>query len=84
VEGQLVQWQSLVALALFALTGAAVLLPPRLNPDAFPDVTNVQVTVNTEELGLVAEEVEWLSISGIGRIRPGTDGLRGIGNIPLG
>ena len=50
----------LVLLALIALVGAAALLLPRLNLDAFPDVTNVQVTVNTEAPGLAAEEVEQL------------------------
>jgi len=50
----------LVLLALIALAGAATLLLPRLNLDAFPDVTNVQVTVNTEAPGLAAEEVEQL------------------------
>jgi len=33
---------------------------PKLNLDAFPDVTNVQVAVNTEAPGLAAEEVEQL------------------------
>ena len=33
---------------------------PRLNLDAFPDVTNVQVSINTEAPGLAAEEVEQL------------------------
>ncbi|MGB5834648.1 MAG: efflux RND transporter permease subunit, partial [Thiohalocapsa sp.] len=50
----------LVLLALIALAGAAALLLPRLNLDAFPDVTNVQVTVNTEAPGLAAEEVAQL------------------------
>jgi cobalt-zinc-cadmium resistance protein CzcA len=50
----------LVLLALIALIGASALLLPRLNLDAFPDVTNVQVTVNTEAPGLAAEEVEQL------------------------
>ncbi len=50
----------LVLLTLIALLGAAALLVPRLNLDAFPDVTNVQVTVNTEAPGLAAEEVEQL------------------------
>jgi cobalt-zinc-cadmium resistance protein CzcA len=44
----------LVLLALIAL------LVPRLNLDAFPDVTNVQVTANTEAPRLAAEEVEQL------------------------
>jgi len=50
----------LVLLALIALVGAVALVLPRLNLDAFPDVTNVQVTVNTEAPGLAAEEVEQL------------------------
>ena len=50
----------LVALALLALIVSAFFVIPRLNLDAFPDVTNVQVTVNTEAPGLAAEEVEQL------------------------
>ena len=50
----------LVALGLVATLCAAVLIIPRLNLDAFPDVTNVQVAVNTEAPGLAAEEVEQL------------------------
>lgn len=50
----------LVLLGLGGLVVFAVLLLPRLNLDAFPDVTNVQVTVNTEANGLAAEEVEQL------------------------
>lgn len=33
---------------------------PKLNLDVFADVTNVQVSVNTEVPGLAAEEVEQL------------------------
>jgi len=40
--------------------GYAVHSVPRLNLDAFPDVTNVQVVINTEAPGLAAEEVEQL------------------------
>ncbi len=50
----------LVLLALIAILLGAGLILPRLNLDAFPDVTNVQVTVNTEAPGLAAEEVEQL------------------------
>lgn len=38
----------------------SVFIIPQLNLDAFPDVTNVQVAVNTEAPGLAAEEVEQL------------------------
>ena len=50
----------LVVLALLATVVGAVLILPRLKLDAFPDVTNVQVQVNTEARGLAAEEVEQL------------------------
>lgn len=50
----------LVVLALAGLGVGAATLLPRLNLDAFPDVTNVQVTVNAEAPGLAAEEVEQL------------------------
>ncbi|MAM87198.1 MAG: CusA/CzcA family heavy metal efflux RND transporter [unclassified Hahellaceae] len=50
----------LVVIALVALMTAAVFVIPKLNLDAFPDVTNVQVSVNTEAPGLAAEEVEQL------------------------
>ena len=48
-----------VGLLLGIIAGAAMLLPS-LNLDAFPDVTNVQVSVNTEAPGLAAEEIEQL------------------------
>ena len=50
----------LVILTLIATVLGAALILPKLNLDAFPDVTNVQVTVNTEAAGLAAEEVEQL------------------------
>jgi len=50
----------LVLLGLAALLVGSVLVLPKLNLDAFPDVTNVQVTINTEARGLAAEEVEQL------------------------
>ncbi|MCL1040106.1 CusA/CzcA family heavy metal efflux RND transporter [Shewanella marisflavi] len=50
----------MVALALLCGVIASVVILPKLNLDAFPDVTNVQVTVNTAAEGLAAEEVEKL------------------------
>lgn len=50
----------LVVLALLALAISAWLILPKLNLDAFPDVTNIQVQVNTEAPGLASKEVEQL------------------------
>ncbi|MEJ6495818.1 CusA/CzcA family heavy metal efflux RND transporter [Pseudoalteromonas lipolytica] len=50
----------LVVLALLAAIAVSAFMIPKLNLDAFPDVTNVQVAVNTEASGLAAEEVEQL------------------------
>lgn len=47
----------LILIALFATIVGAIMVIPKLNLDAFPDVTNVQVAVNTEAPGLAAEEV---------------------------
>ncbi len=50
----------LVVIGLGAAILSSALILPQLNLDAFPDVTNVQVSVNTEVPGLAAEEVEQL------------------------
>jgi len=50
----------LVIIALFTTMAGSIIMIPKLNLDAFPDVTNVQVAVNTEAPGLAAEEVEQL------------------------
>lgn len=50
----------LVVIGLLTLMVSAVFIIPRLNLDAFPDVTNIQVSINTEAPGLAAEEVEQL------------------------
>ncbi len=39
-----------VVMALIGLIAAGMFMLPQLNLDAFPDVTNVQVSVNTEAL----------------------------------
>ena len=60
----LVDWavrnRLLVLLALIAALIGSVISIEKLNLDAFPDVTNIQVQVNTEAPGLAAEEVEQL------------------------
>jgi cobalt-zinc-cadmium resistance protein CzcA len=50
----------LVVLALLATLIMSLVVLPKLNLDAFPDVTNVQVVINTQAPGLAAEEVEQL------------------------
>jgi len=50
----------LVVLGLLVAAAGSIVLLPRLNLDAFPDVTNIQVQINTEARGLAAEEVEQL------------------------
>ncbi|AYQ56370.1 Putative silver efflux pump [Bathymodiolus thermophilus thioautotrophic gill symbiont] len=50
----------MIVLMLLAVAIGAFMMLPKLNLDAFPDVTNVQVTVNTEAKGLASEEVEQL------------------------
>ena len=50
----------LIILLLLGSMAYAVFVVPKLNLDAFPDVTNVQVQINTEAEGLASEEVEQL------------------------
>ncbi len=50
----------LVIIGLIAVIIAGIITLPALNLDAFPDVTNVQVAINTEAEGLASEEVEQL------------------------
>ncbi len=50
----------LVILSIVILMVITVLVLPKLNLDAFPDVSNIQVTINTEAQGLASEEVEQL------------------------
>ncbi|MFT6900003.1 MAG: cobalt-zinc-cadmium resistance protein CzcA [Colwellia sp.] len=50
----------LVIIALITTMVGSIIVIPNLNLDAFPEVTNVQVAVNTEAPGLAAEEVEQL------------------------
>lgn len=55
-----VRHRLMVILSLFGLAIGCMVMLPKLNLDAFPDVTNVQVTINTQAAGLAAEEVEKL------------------------
>ncbi len=61
---KLIDWsvtnRLLVVIGLLALAASASVIIPKLNLDAFPDVTNVQVSINTEAPGLASEEVEKL------------------------
>ncbi len=50
----------LVVLVLIATLLGAGMIIPKLNLDAFPDVSNIQVTINTVAEGLASEEVEQL------------------------
>ncbi|MBA6230679.1 MULTISPECIES: efflux RND transporter permease subunit [unclassified Colwellia] len=50
----------LVIIALITTMVGSIIVIPNLNLDAFPEVTNVQVAVNTEAPGLAAEQVEQL------------------------
>ncbi len=55
-----VRFRVLVLLLVLVIIVLASNQVPKLNLDAFPDVTNVQVTINTEAPGLASEEVEQL------------------------
>ncbi|RLL51734.1 efflux RND transporter permease subunit [Mariprofundus sp. EBB-1] len=50
----------LILMLLIGSMAYAMFVVPKLNLDAFPDVTNVQVQINTEAQGLASEEVEQL------------------------
>jgi len=50
----------LIVLILIATLLGAGMIIPRLNLDAFPDVSNIQVSINTVAEGLASEEVEQL------------------------
>jgi cobalt-zinc-cadmium resistance protein CzcA len=50
----------LVVLMLIAIFVVGYIVLPKLNLDAFPDVTNIQVQINTEARGLASEEIEQL------------------------
>ena len=59
LEGALKQ-PFLVVVFAICIVGYGVYSALRLNVDAFPDVTNIQVQINTAAVGLAAVEVEQL------------------------
>lgn len=76
----------MVVLALATTLVGAIMLLPGLKLDAFPDVTNVQVTINTEAEGLAAEEVEQLityPIEAVMYALPDVDEVRSISKTGL-
>lgn len=76
----------LVLLLLLGVIGYALAVVPKLNLDAFPDVTNVQVQVNTEAQGLASEEVEQLityPIEAVMYALPDVDEVRSISKTGL-
>ena len=76
----------LVVIALVAAGLSAIAMIPQLNLDAFPDVTNVQVSVNTEAPGLASEEVEQLitfPIESVMYALPDVDEVRSISKTGL-
>src|SRR5210317_2120968 len=75
-----------VLLGLIATLVVSAFAIPNLNLDAFPDVTNVQVTVNTEAAGLASEEVEQLityPIEAVMYALPGVEEVRSISRTGL-
>jgi len=57
---QAITQRLILVILLLVVALSSVFVLPKLNLDAFPDVTNVQVAINTEAPGLAAEEVEQL------------------------
>jgi len=75
-----------VLLGLVATLFISAYAIPTLKLDAFPDVTNVQVTVNTEAAGLASEEVEQLityPIEAVMYALPGVEEVRSISRAGL-
>ncbi len=76
----------LIVLGLLASIVAGMFVLPKLNLDAFPDVTNVQVTINTEAPGLAAEEVEQLityPVEAVMYTMPSVEEVRSISKVGL-
>src|SRR5260370_8820813 len=64
----------LVAVVSMLITAGGILALNRLNVDAFPDVTPVQVEIDTEGQGLAPQEVEQLITFPIENVMNGIPG----------
>ncbi len=71
----------LVVLAALGVLALGIYSALRLNLDAFPDVTNIQVVVNTEAPGLAAVEVEKLITFPVESVMSGLPGLQQVRSI---
>src|SRR6476660_5651439 len=65
----------LVAVVSILITAGGILALARLNVDAFPDVTPVQVEIDTEAQGLAPQEVEQLITFPIENVMNGISGV---------
>ncbi|HEU4390999.1 MAG TPA: CusA/CzcA family heavy metal efflux RND transporter [Blastocatellia bacterium] len=65
----------LVAVVSMLIVGGGILALARLNVDAFPDVTPVQVEIDTEAQGLAPQEVEQLITFPVENVMNGISGV---------
>src|ERR1041384_4219094 len=65
----------LVAVVSLLIVGGGILALARLNVDAFPDVTPVQVEIDTDAEGLAPQEVEQLITFPIENVMNGLSGV---------
>ena len=71
----------IVVLAALALLAFGTWSTLKLNLDAFPDVTNIQVQVNTESPGLAAAEMERLITFPVESVMNGLPGVTQVRSI---
>src|SRR6059058_6176516 len=71
----------LVAVVSMLIVTGGILALRRLNVDAFPDVTPVQVEIDTEAEGLAPQEVEQLVTFPIENVMNGIPGVVGVNSI---
>lgn len=73
--------RTIVLLAALVFTAYGVLVALRLPVDAFPDVTNVQVVVETQAPGLAAEEMEKLVTFPVESVMGGLPGVEHVRSV---